>query len=59
MCYGGLDPKYALREIEAHFAVRKIAASVAPKTNKEPSPGPTGWVSALIARFRQKEATYG
>ena len=58
MCMGGIDPKYGLRDLEAQFSARQITVAKQKDTNREPTPGLIGWAFALIARFRQKDASH-
>ncbi|SPH17335.1 hypothetical protein DEA8626_00853 [Defluviimonas aquaemixtae] len=55
MCYGNLDPKFLTQELDARL---KGVCERKDEENTEPAPGLTGWATALVARFRQKEATH-
>ncbi len=58
MCQGGLDPKYALGDLERQFKV--VRQNVERKEeNTEPASGLLGWIAAWFARFQPKEVTHG
>ena len=57
MCYGGLDPKYGMREIEA-----RVASLHLPQRDVEQAPAPAGgllvWLKDAWAMLRQKGARH-
>ena len=57
MCQGGLDPKYALGDLERQFKVVQQRADGI-KENREPSRGLLARFGAWIARFHRKEVTH-
>ncbi len=56
MCSGGLDPKYALGDLERAFKVARQSVEHE-KENREPANNLKGWIAALFARFHRKEVT--
>jgi len=58
MCQGGLDPKYALGDLDRQVRVARRSVAET-EENREPGPGLIGWAVALIARVRSKEVTHG
>ena len=58
MCYGNLDPKFALRETEA----RLKGVSFQSTTQNTPAPeaalGPLVWVRAAVAWLKRKDAAH-
>ena len=58
MCQGGLDPKYALRELEQGFRAAQAGIEQTDET-REPARGVLALARALMARFHRKETSHG
>jgi hypothetical protein len=54
MCYGGLDPKYLMRDTEArvkHPSYEQDTSNLAAPAGK---PGLVAWINAAMARLTRK-----
>ncbi len=54
MCYGSLDPKYQMREMERQM--QGIRAATPPKQTKDAPQGVWGWFITMLAAVWMKGA---
>ena len=54
MCYGGLDPKYQMREIEARVKNLSFEQDTRKQAAQDAAPGLTVWVRRVVAWLQRK-----
>jgi hypothetical protein len=55
MCYGNLDPKYAMREADDRLRGVSLAGETRERDAALPAFGLVAWVRAAMARLKRKE----
>ena len=58
MCYGGLDPKYQLREIEARVKALHFEQDTSKQAAADAAPDFLTWVRDVLARLRYKDTRH-
>ncbi len=58
MCYGSLDPKFAMRETEARLKGVSFQSVTEITPASRPAVGPLVWVRSAFARLMKKDAAH-
>ena len=59
MCYGDLDPKFMMRDIEDRAKGVAFAAEKSEEPGEIPVGGRLAWLAGLYRRMKQKDVAHG
>lgn len=59
MCYGGLDPKYMMGDIEERMKGVAFAVDKSETPGQEPAQGPIVWLWAIFRWKKRKDLVHG
>ena len=59
MCYGGLDPKYMMRDIEERMKGVAFVTDKSEEPGQSPEVGLSVWLRDLFRRITRKDPVHG